>query len=153
MEACFVNFVILAPPIVHYMPFGAAEEQIIDAAKNYSTVLHKASELVTQAPDELLSGSPATIYLKKLGHRPLTSEDLTNVINALGSADDKQIVLDFQQAQLELSQRLQQTKNIGLVLKQANIPYQQAYARFSRSDLWKPDQIIQIMEVLRRLQL
>lgn len=135
------------------MPFGAAEEQIIDAAKNYSTVLHKASELVTQAPDELLSGSPATIYLKKMGHRPLTAEDLKNIISALGSADDKQSLLDFQQAQQAITQRLQNTKNIGLVLKQANIPYQQAYARFSRSDLWKPEQMIQILEVLRRLQL
>ena len=153
MEAYFVNFVILAPPIVHYMPFGAAEEQIIDAAKNYSTVLHKASELVTQASDDLLSGSPATIYLKKLGHIPLTTEDVQSLISALGSMVDKQIVLDFQQAQLELSQRLQNTNNIGLVLKQAKIPYQQAYARFSRSDLWKPEQMIQIMDVLRRLQL
>jgi hypothetical protein len=83
----------------------------------------------------------------------LTTEDVQSLISALGSADDKQIVLDFQQAQLELSQRLQHTKNIGLVLKQAKIPYQQAYARFSRSDLWKPEQMIQIMEVLRRLQL
>ncbi|AUD06723.1 hypothetical protein [Spirosoma pollinicola] len=135
------------------MPFGAVEEQIIDAAKNYSTVLHKATELVSQATDDLFSGTPATIYLKKMGHRQLTSEELKNIITALGSAEDKQIVQDFQQAQLELSQRLQNTKNIGLLLKQAKIPYQQAYARFSRSDLWKPEQMIQIMEVLRRLQL
>lgn len=135
------------------MPFGAAEEQIIDAANNYTTVLLKASELVTQASDDLLSGSPATIYLKKMGHRPLTTEDYKNVINALGSTEDQQTFLDFEQAQEHLSQRLQNTKNIGLVLKQAKIPYQQAYARFSRSDLWKPEQMIQIMEVLRRLQL
>lgn len=135
------------------MPFGATEEQIIDAAKNYLATLEKTGELVSQAPDDLFSGSPATIYLKKLGHRPLTAEDYQNLINALGSEQDKQILHDFQQAQQAITHRLQHTKSIGLVLRQAKIPYQQAYARFSRSDLWKPEQMIQIVEVLQRLQL
>lgn len=135
------------------MPFGATEEQIINAAKNYLTTLEKTGELVSQATDDLFSGSPATIYLKKLGHRPLTAEDYQNLINALGSEQDKQILHDFHQAQQAITHRLQRTKSIGLVLKQAKIPYQQAYARFRRSDLWKPEQMIQIVEVLQRLQL
>ena len=130
------------------------EEQIINAAQNYVNVLQKAEELVSQATDDLLSGSPATIYLKKLGHRPLTSEDSDSVINALGSADDKRMVHEFRQAQEAMSERLQQTKSIGLVLKQAKvISYNLAHKRIKRSDLWKPEQMIQIMEVIKRLQL
>ncbi|GAB4015046.1 hypothetical protein GCM10028808_39300 [Spirosoma migulaei] len=47
------------------MPFGAAEEQIINAAKNYSIVLHKANHPVSQVTDDLILSQPATIYLKK----------------------------------------------------------------------------------------
>ena len=147
------NFVILALEEEQSMPFGAIEEQILAAAKQYILLLEKVNELVGQAPDAILSGSPSTIYLKKLGHRPLTSEDSQAVINALGTEQDKQLVVDFGLAQEAISQRLQVTKNIGLVLKQAKIPYDQVYKRFKRTDLWKPEQMIQIIDVLRRLQL
>lgn len=135
------------------MPFGALEEQILQAAKNYIAVLEKADELVSKAPDQILSGSSSTIYLKKLGHRPLKIEDSEAVINALGSDEDKLVISEFHQAQQGISQRLQNTKNIGLVLKQAKVPYDQMYKRLTRTDLWKPEQIVQIMEVLQRLQL
>ncbi len=147
------NFVILAPEETQIMPFGAAEEQMLTAANEYSTVLEKANELVSQAPDAILSGSPSTIYLKKLGHRPLKTEDAEAVINTLGTDADKQVIIDFKQAQESLNERLQNTKNIGLVLKQSNVPYDQMYKRGKRPDLWKPEQIIQIIEVIRRLQL
>ena len=135
------------------MPFGALEEQILQAAKNYIAVLEKADELVSKAPDQILSGSSSTIYLKNLGHRPLKIEDSEAVINALGSDEDKLVISEFHQAQQGISQRLQNTKNIGLVLKQAKVPYDQMYKRLTRTDLWKPEQIVQIMEVLQRLQL
>lgn len=147
------NFVILAPIEEHIMPFGATEEQILQAATNFLTVLQKANELVGQVPDDLLPGSPSTVYLKKLGHRPLTSEDLEAVINSLGSEEDKRLMGEFRQAQEAISQRLLNTKNIGIVLKQSKIPYDQVYKRSKRTDLWKPEQMIQIMEVLKRLQL
>src|ERR671933_522129 len=144
------NFVILAPIKERIMPFGALEEQILQAAKNYIAVLEKADELVSKAPDQILSGSSSTIYLKKLGHRPLKIEDSEAVINALGSDEDKLVISEFHQAQQGISQRLQNTKNIGLVLKQAKVPYDQMYKRLTRTDLWKPEQIVQIMEVLQR---
>lgn len=143
----------IGPRDKRIMPFGAIEEQILDAARNYITVLEKANSLVSQASDGLLSGSSSTVYLKKLGHRPLKAEDSEALINALGNDEDKRLMAEFQQAQQAISDRLQQTKNIGLVLKQAKIPYDQVYKRAKRTDLWKPEQMIQIMEVLRRLQL
>jgi hypothetical protein len=146
------NFVILAPLKLQIMPFGAIEEQILQAATDYLAVLDKANELVSQANDDLISGSASTVYLKKLGHRPLKTEDSEAIINALGSEEDRQAVINFKKAQESISERLQNTKNIGLVLKQAKIPYDQVYKRAKRTDLWKPEQMIQIIEVIRRLQ-
>ena len=147
------NFVILAPIEEQIMPFGAVEEQILQAATSYLTLLEKANELVGQVPDGVITGSASSIYLKKLGHRALKSEEVEAIIKALGTEEDKQALDAFRQAQEDISQRLQNTKNIGLVLKQAKIPYDQVYKRSKRTDLWKPEQMIQIMEVLKRLQL
>ena len=147
------NFVILASLDEAIMPFGADEEQILEAARKYLTVLEKANGLVSQVKDDLISGSPSTVYLKKLGHRPLTSADSESIIHALGTEEDKQILTDFRQAQEAISQRLQNTKNIGLLLKQSKIPYDQHYKRVKRTDLWKPEQMIQLLEVIKRLQL
>lgn len=135
------------------MPFGDTEEQILTAAQNYLVLLDKAAELVSQAPDKLLAGSASTVYLKKLGHRALTADDTAAVLTALGTDQDRQLLAEFRRAQDALSERLQHTKNIGLVLKQAKVPYDQMYKRAKRTDLWKPDQMIAIVEVLRRLQL
>lgn len=146
------NFVILASPDEDSMPFGDTEEQILTAAQNYLTLLDKAAELVGQAPDDLLAGSASTVYLKKLGHRALTADDTVAVLTALGTDEDRHLLAEFRRAQDAISERLHNTKNIGLVLKQAKVPYDQVYKRAKRTDLWKPDQMIAIVEVLRRLQ-
>ena len=147
------NYVILAETTYDTMPFGDAEEQILTVAEQYKEVLERASELVGQVSDDILSGTASTIYLKKLGHRALKIEESEGIINAIGTDSDKQIIIRFHEAQEALVKRLQNTKSIGLLLKQAKIPYDQAYKRSKRPDLWKPEQMIQILEVLKRLQL
>jgi hypothetical protein len=146
------NFVLLASTAEVDMPFGAAEEQIRTAATHYLTLCEKAVALAGEAPDKLLSGGSSSVYLKKLGHRPLTAEDVAALINALGTDADKDGLTQFKQAQDALTERLQRTKNIGLVLGQAGVPYDQFYKRTKRTDLWKPEQMTAIVEVLRRLQ-
>ena len=55
-------------------------------------------------------------------------------------------------AQQELTERLKNTKAIGLVLEQAAITRDLLYKRAKRPDLWKPDDIKKVMEVLDRLR-
>jgi hypothetical protein len=135
------------------MPFGASDEQILEAAKNFLVLLDKANDLVRHVPDGVLSGSDNTVYLKKLGHRPLKLEDTEAVIYALGTEQDKRYMAEFRQAQQDISIRLKNTRNIGLVVEQAQVPYDQVYKRASHTSRWKPEQMIAIMETLRRLQL
>ncbi len=135
------------------MSFGETEEQILTAAQHYLTLLDKAAELVEEAPDDLLAGSAGTVYQKKLGLRSLTAEDTSAILTALGTDEDRQMLNEFRKAQETMGKRLQNTKRIGLVLKQAKVPYDQMYKRKDRPDLWKPDQMIAIVELLRQLQL
>ncbi len=109
------------------MPFDASDEQLIHVAKQYVSLVDRAKELVGQAPPNLLSGSASSTYLKRMGHRSLTADDITAIIGAVGSEEDKAVLAAFGQAQQELNERLDRTKPIGLVLKQAGIPYDQAY--------------------------
>jgi len=147
------NFVLLSSPDEDSMSFGETEEQILTAAQHYLTLLDKAAELVEEAPDDLLAGSAGTVYQKKLGLRALTAEDTSAILTALGTDEDRQMLDEFRKAQETMGKRLQNTKRIGLVLKQAKVPYDQMYKRKDRPDLWKPDQMIAIVEVLRQLQL
>ncbi|GAA4465220.1 hypothetical protein GCM10023189_45530 [Nibrella saemangeumensis] len=132
---------------------GVNYGQILNVAQKYLTLQKKANVLARSASDELLSGSAGSAYLKRMGHRPLTTEDVERLINTLGSEEDRKALSAFQQAQELLNQRLWQTKNIGLVLEQAAIPYDLFYKRKKRPDLWKPEQMISIVDVLQRLRL
>lgn len=147
------NFVLLSSSDEDSMSFGETEEQILTAAQHYLTLLDKAAELVEEAPDDLLAGSAGTVYQKKLGLRSLTAEDTSAILTALGTDEDRQMLNEFRKAQETMGKRLQNTKRIGLVLKQAKVPYDQMYKRKDRPDLWKPDQMIAIVELLRQLQL
>lgn len=125
---------------------------ILAAAQRYIDVQNKTSELLAEAKDRLFSGSPGTVYLKKLGHRPLTPSDFENVVNAHGTPQDQQAVIDFGKAQLDLRDRLKTTKIIGVILEQAGITKDLFYNRVKQPNLWKPDEVIKIMTVLDRLQ-
>lgn len=135
------------------LPLEFTRDHLIAAAKRYIAVLQKARQLVPDAGDNLLSGSAGTIYLKKMGHRPLSGEDSERIIHALGSQEDKQALIEFSQAQQALSTRLKKTKGIGLIMEQADVPYLKQRRRVAKPEMWKPEEMIQVVEVLKRLQL
>ena len=147
------NFVILAPMEEQDLPLAFTREHLIAAAKRYIAVFEKARQLMPDADDNLLSGSAGTIYLKKMGHRPLSSEDSERIIQALGSQEDKQALIDFSHAQQAFSTRLKKTKGIGLIMQQADMPYLKQRRRIAKPDMWKPEEMIQVVEVLKRFQL
>ncbi len=103
--------------------------------------------------DQLLSGSKESKYLKKLGHRPLTKDDIIRMVMAMGEARQKQQVENFQRAQTYLTQRLDKLSNLGLVLKQAGLNYNTYYLRKAKPQLWKADEVATILTVLNRLEL
>ncbi len=125
---------------------------ILAAAQHYSELQSKTSELLANAEDRLLSGSPGTVYLKRLGHRPLSPADFENIVKAHGTAEDKQAFEAFTQAQINLRDRLKTTKIIGTILDQAGITKDLFYNRVKQPNLWKPEEVIKIMTVLDRLQ-
>ena len=135
------------------LPLEFTRDHLIDAAKQYTAVLEKIRQLVPDADDSLLSGSAGTIYLKKMNHRPLSGEDNERIIQALGSDEDKQALITFHQAQQALSNRLKKTKGIGLIMEQANVPYLKQRRRAAKPEMWKPEEMIQVVEVLKQLQL
>ncbi|GAA4419291.1 hypothetical protein GCM10023187_53460 [Nibrella viscosa] len=132
---------------------GTTDAQIVEAAQKYLTLQKKANELASSASDELLSGSSGSVYLKRMGHRSLTTEDIERIINTLGSEQDREFLQAFQRAQESLNLRLVKTNYLRLVLEQAGIPQDSYYSRRKRPDLWKPEQMITLIEVLQRLRL
>jgi hypothetical protein len=133
------------------------DAEILRIASQYAELEKQAEQRVNEwlADVELrhLSGSEKSAYLKKLGHRPLTNEDLVNLILLYGSDEQKQLVSAFGEAKIKLTARLAKTANLGLVLKQAGINYNTYYNRVGKPDLWKPSEVIEIMTVLERLKL
>jgi hypothetical protein len=149
------NSVLLRPEneiVVDDMFLRETDAGILSAAQRYIELQTKSSELLANAEERLLSGTPGTVYLKKLGHRPLSSTDFENIVNAHGTPEDKQTLIDFGAAQHALQERLRTTKAIGLVLEQADIARDLFYKRTKRPDLWKPDEVIRVMNVLDRIQ-
>ena len=151
MEA---NCVIL-DPINEDDEMGLESDQAIRlAAERYAQTIQKADELKVEAEDRLFSGSPGSIYLKRLGHRALTSDEKEKIIEAKGTQKDKEVIIAFSEAQAELSRRLKPiSQHIRLVLDQAEVPYPNYYMRLKRPSLWKHDQMIRIIDVLARLQI
>ena len=135
------------------MPLELTRDHLLAAANQYIPVAERAKELLGQADDSLLSGSAGTVYLKKMGHRPLSAEDSEKLILTLGSKEDQAALTAFSQAQQALSRRLQRTKGIGFIMEQAGIPYMQLRRRIAKPDLWKPEQVIEVIEVLKKLNL
>ena len=133
------------------------DAHILRSAERYADFLRQSEvQVKTWLSDvELrhLSGSTESAYLKKLGHRPLTKKDLISLVSIYGDEHQKQIIADFNQTQIEVSQRLGQTSNLGLILKQAGINYNTYYPRLKRPALWQPAEIITVMRVLKRLEL
>lgn len=133
------------------------DNQMLLQAKQYAELEEQAGN---QAKDWLinveldhLSGSKESAYLKKLGHRPLTKGDLISLILLYGDDQQKQIVHAFKQVQLDLSTRLGEISNLGLVLKQAGINYNTYYTRSKEAERWKAGEVINILMVLERLKL
>lgn len=147
------NFVSLTPMEEQDMPLEWTRDHLLAAANRYIPVVEKAKELLGQADDSLLSGSAGTVYLKKMGHRPLSGEDSEKLIQTLGSEEDQAVLTTYSQAQEALSQRLQRTKGIGAIMEQAGIAYMQLRRRIAKPELWKPEQMIEVIEVLKKLNL
>jgi integrase len=138
------------------MPFGATEETIVTAARHYLTLRQRAAELAKEMPDGLLPGAPRSVAQKRTGLRPLTAEDVQTLIDRLGTDSERRHLAEYQQAQQAFNDRLERTRPLRLLLDQAHIPYDQAYLRIKRQkrpDLWKPEQILEVMSVLRRLDI
>ena len=125
---------------------------ILAAAQRYIELQSKTSELLTNAEDRLLSGSPRTVYQKRKGHRSLTSADFENLVRAKGTQEDKEALADFLKAQINIRDRLSTTKIIGIILDQAGMTKDLYYNREKQPTLWKPEEVIKVMSVLDRLQ-
>lgn len=134
------------------MGLRESDERILDAARRFIAVQEKTSELLGKAEDRHLSGSPGTVYLKRLGHRSLSVSDFENIVDATGSQEDKLALVDFGLAQQELTDRLKTTKAIGLVLEQAEMTRDLYYNRLKKPDLWKPEEVIKLIDVIDRLR-
>lgn len=146
-------FVILPSSEQDDMALRESDARILDAAARFSALQNKTSELLARAEDRHLTGSPGTIYLKKLGHRPLSTADFESLVNNLGADEDKQTLLDYRQAQIDMSARLKATKAIGVVLEQAEVSNNHFYNRVKKPYLWETGEVIKIMEVLDRMRL
>ncbi|MDB5240564.1 MAG: hypothetical protein JWP57_1189 [Spirosoma sp.] len=139
----------------------SADQELLDGIKKAATAYQtewptfetKAREWVSQADDELLTGSPQTAYLKRMGHRALSLQDIEQLVIKFGNKTNQQIIKSFHQAQQQLVDRLSNTKAINLVMKQANVSYSQYYQRQKSPTLWSADQIINVVAVLERTQL
>ncbi|RZK44299.1 MAG: hypothetical protein EOO61_04320 [Hymenobacter sp.] len=147
------NCVLLPPINEEDMALQESDLAILEAAQRYITLKQKEPALLELTEDRLLSGTPGTVYLKKLGHRPLTSADFENIVKAYGTDEDKRALTDFTQAKAELQERLNNTRSIGLVLEQAELTKNEFYYRVKQSDRWKPEEIVKVMEVLDRLRI
>ena len=124
------------------------------AAERYLESLQKVDELKNEAEDRLFSGSPGTIYHKRLGLRPLTKEDKENIVGARGTEEDRQSLVDFNQAQIDLSQRLKSVgRLIGPLINQAELNRFNYYPRLKRPELWTADEMVRVVDVLIRFQI
>lgn len=138
-----------------------ADQELLDGIKKaaaayqteWPTFETKAREWVSQADDELLTGSPQTAYLKRMGHRALSLQDIEQLVIKFGSKTNQQIIKAFHQAQQQLVDRLNNTKAINLVMKQANVSYSQYYQRQKNPTLWTAEQVIRVATVLDRPKL
>lgn len=146
------NFVILSSIEEEDIALREGDIDILSAARRYIDLEGKQGDFLERVEDRLLSGTSGTIYLKKLGHRALTSADFENIVKTLGSQEDKQTLIEFSQAQVDFKDRLATTRAIGLVLEQADITRDLLYKRAKRPDLWKAQEIIKIMDVLDRMR-
>lgn len=108
-------------------------------------------ELLKQDGGPAINGTPGTTYLKLMGHRDLTQEDRENIISKLGTPEQQQVFTNYSQARESFSQRLDRTRNIGLVIKLAGMTYTQYYLRIKRPETWKPEEMLAFFEVLDRL--
>ena len=145
------NFVSLTP-IKEDDTLESLDATIRLAAEKYIALQRAANEMKAEAEDRLFTGSPGTIYLKKRGHRKLSVEDISQLISAKGTDEDRAALAEFATAQTNLSERLQKADSIGLILKQAEIAYMNYYKRIGQPELWTPEQVIQIVDVLDRLR-
>lgn len=130
-----------------------SDDQIRQVATEFTQLLETAKQLAPTAESRLITGARSTVFMKKKGQRELSEEDIQNLIGRYGDEHQKQLFDLFPEVQKALTARLQETKYIGLILEQADIPYPQYFTRIERPDLWKPDQILRIIDVLKRLQL
>ena len=147
------TFLVDSPPIkLDDTALRESDERILDATKRFMAVQGKIPELLSRTEDRHFSGSPGTIYLKRLGHRALTQSDFENVVNALGTQEDKLSLVDFSLAQQELTDRMKTVKVIGLILEQADMTRDLYYNRLKKPDLWKPEEVVKVIEVLDRLR-
>lgn len=145
------NFVILALMEGKDEQGGISDDQILVAAKRYQETISKAPGLLEKAGDELISGSAQTIYLKRMGHRALSSEDVEKIMNALGSEADKRAMVLFEAAQHALTKRMKAAKAKGIILDQANISLPEWRRRVENPLLWKTSQVEKVIEVLKRI--
>lgn len=146
------NCVLLPPIDEEDMALKESDAVILDAAYRFIALQAKGPELLEKAEDRLLSGTPGTIYLKRRGHRALSYTDFENIVNAHGTAEDKQTLIDFTQAKVDLQQRLDNTRSIGLVLEQAELTKNEFYYRVKQPSKWKAEEVIKLMGVLDRLR-
>lgn len=147
------NFVVLAPMEEQDLPLEWTRDHLIAAAKGYLAVVEKAKQLLPTVDDSLLSGTPGTIYLKKKGHRLLSAKDSENIIQTLGTDEDKLALKSFSQAQQNVSERLKKTKRILDVMEESGIIYMTYSRRLARPELWPAEDIIKVVETLKRLNL
>lgn len=145
------NFVILALMEGNDAQMGFSDDQILAATKRFMDAQAKVKDLLEKAGDDLISGSAQTIYLKRMGHRPLSAEDAERIINALGSEQDKRSIQAFEGAQRALTQRMKTAKAKGIILAQANISLPEWRKRVDNPLLWKAEQVVKVVEVLKRI--
>lgn len=145
------NFVILALMEGNEAKGGISDDQILAAAKRFQEAVSKVAGLLDKAGDDLISGSPQTIYLKRMGHRALSSEDVEKIIKTVGSDADKRAFVLFEAAQHALTKRMKTAKAKGIILAQAKISLPEWRRRVENPLLWKPEQIEKIVEVLKRI--
>lgn len=149
METILVD----SPPIKgDDMALRESDERILDATKRFIELQAKSNDMLTRAEDRHLSGSAGTIYLKRLGHRPLSTADFESLVNAFGTAEDKQALTDFGLVQQELTDRMKATRAVGLALEQTGMTKDLYYNRLKKPELWKPEEVIRLIEVLERLR-
>ncbi|MFD1140823.1 hypothetical protein ACFQ4C_06875 [Larkinella insperata] len=153
METFFVD----SPEIAqNSIALAELEDSIRNTAQQYERAVKRAKSLLAGVDKEtaatIIAGTPRYVYMKQLGHKALTPEDVSAIINALGTEEEKQVITAFPQAQKALNDRLKTTPIIGTVYKQAKLTSNQYYQRQDVSERWTPEQMIAVIDVLDRLR-